>query len=243
VRRLISGRAASSAALLLLALASIPGCRDRQPLAPSGSPLPFHLTFNPGDAFGYDVWKVNSYGNTILSSRVRHVLKVRATGVQHQGFSDVVEVLDSAIVVPRGAVPDTLFFRSLSTGEIYEFRFMARLIGLLEGRIVKDRWDKIASFSGGVSSTWTVGTSDSAALEPVYGEILRDQVYIQATVNQTLTLFPAYRIDVTGTTLYCSLLLADDPPSIPYMRWETAYPAGVASGEVWILTDVVNGAQ
>ncbi len=231
------------AALLLFLITLISGCREEGLQSIPATSAPLHVKFSPDASFAYDVWKLDQSGRILDSTKVHHLWHVRETAASCLGFNDVTVVVDS-LVVPAGlATLDTLWFRFLPSGDIYEYRFTARLVSILEGGTIAGSWDVIAAVSGGLSTTWTVGTTDSAGTTPLYGTLLPDQVYLQVAVNQQQTLIPAYRVDITGETVNGSLLLADVPPSFPYMRWEGGIASRDSLGELWVLTDVQERAQ
>ena len=197
----------------LLPLVIFPaGCRqgDAPPSAPSGIPIAWH--FSVGDAFTYSAWMLDPYGYLIPSSQSRDMVHVTATGVPVFGMNDVVILTDSAYddSLAQWSV-DTLYLHCAQNGDVYRFGFVADAAHRLEGRVIPPTWDRIAAFSLGFNSPWTVGTDDSAGGAQFTGVIGQQQDFFAVDVNGVQTIVASYHIEITADGFDRGLWIANAP--------------------------------
>jgi hypothetical protein len=151
--------------------------------------------------------------------------------------SDGIIIVDS-IVNPRSGTAglDTLAYRLMPDGGLAHYGFLARMAAKREDRTIPSKWDKI--YSPG-SSSWVVGTLDSAGNDRVTALLDPSPDYFQIVNGGQAQVFPAYRVTLSGPAFDATLWLADSPTCLP--RFEE-YPepyAGILSGSLLILTERV----
>lgn len=189
------------------------GCRDSETGPGQSQPVPFTLSFAPGDQFVYDTWVLDYRYPGLPSTKSQTLWRVLRTGEQHNSMSNVTVVLDSSGTAAR----DTLYIAASTSGDLWMYGFLSRIAKRRTGQDIVPRWDCIASFSAGITGTWTVGVMDSLGQDVVYGSLSGGSEMVTATVNGVAEVFPTYRVDLTGPTLYYSIWFAGAPNAI--VRW------------------------
>ncbi len=201
------------------------GCRDNTTSVTSSSAIPFRFAPVPGDYVRYNNWKLDEYGYRISSSRFRDSWTVTDTGETYMGRYPVTFVLDSVFgPVSGGGLlirVDTLYFHISSGSEIEQFGFLSFLLELHLGTPIQPTWDRVASFSLGMSQRWVVGYSDTGRSEPVYGSIESQQDFVTVEVNGTPTLLLSYIVDIDSPDLRVTLWMTDSPSAVLRIRDES----------------------
>lgn len=204
-------------ALTLLCLWSglIAGCRDSNLGTGPGREGAIFLNFTVGDTFLYDAWELDEFGYRV-NGKKQETLHVVGTGVHAQGMDGVSVVLDSL----GGSQVDTLFLRSTSDGDLYQYGFLARLVKRTSGKTITPRWDLLLH-SGQVSATrWVVGVADSAASDTVQGALIALPEYFAVNINGKPSVFPAYQVELNGLSVQFVFWVTDMPSCISGFREE-----------------------
>jgi hypothetical protein len=128
--------------------------------------------------------------------------------------------------------------RCLSSGDVYQHGYLARMMAKLYGETVTPEWDLLAAFSRGKVASWTVGELDPQGVQRVTGQCYGDELLFEVTVNGTVEVAPAIRVYHTGDRLDASLWLADAPASFLQLREEQFPPTGPVYGTVSDLRSV-----
>jgi hypothetical protein len=149
-------------------------------------------------------------------------------------FTDVTLVEDSS-----GERAATLAFRFTPDGDIYQYGYLADLVERFEGRTIAPQWDRVAAYSNGWSSSWTVGVVDSAAGESMQGSSSLEELFFTVTVDGTPTIVAGYPIVLSSRYLESVFWVSDDPPGLLRLR-EERFPAlggrpGVLSEAAFII--------
>jgi hypothetical protein len=182
----------------------------------------------------FDDWLLDRYGDRIPESYARRSWSVIADSVEAEGYDDVTVVIDSVV----GTNVDTLLFRFMSSGDVYEYGFVARFVRRWAGRTIPQHWDLIAGFSRGLVSSWTVGISDSLGTAKMEGESVGRDLMFETTVNGVATVFQAYRVSCLTENLDGVFYVADQPSAFTYMRWENYVDDLSVTGEISALVSV-----
>jgi hypothetical protein len=211
----------------------IAGCRDNGtgPSAGSGQ-IVAGLVFAPGDTLTFDAWALDSFNYEIPASHTTpfwKVIAVRDSFAGAGGVTSIGEYPAPGTVPPRA---DTLRFRFLPSGEIYQYGFIANLVRRREGVRLVPSWDRIAAFSLPTNSTWNVGTADSAGTDTVRGTVKGDQGYFIAALNGVQTAFHSYGVTLISLDIDYTLLVSDSPPAVLLLE-NLSTPNG--NGYVWFL--------
>lgn len=220
-------------ALFVFLSAVAPGCGRTETPTETGS-ASFRVRLEPGSQYRYIVWLLDLFGDRIPSTERRRDWIVVANGVSAYGFDDVTLVVDST----EGEASDTLHFRFLSSGDIYQYGFLSRWVDRSEGRTIPQRWDLIAALSLGRVGSWTVGVADSAGNDVVWGEMLGEELLFEVVINGMLTAVPSYRVDLASSRLLSSIWVADSPSAFVRVRYDNALPTTTSRGELSQLTEV-----
>ncbi len=216
-----------SAFLVFWCLAA-PGCREQNGgTGPSVIPL-VRPALSPGMSFVYEHWELDRYGIRIPNSNVRRVWRVIADSAQAMGYADVTVVVDSMV----GRAVDTLLFRFLPSGDIYQYGFLATIIERWGDRVIPPRWDQIAAFSRGLSGGWTVGWVDSAARVTARGQTAGQQLLFEVPVDGVRTLFPGFRVEISAEDVECSYWISDAPSAFLRIREDVTFGSVNVSGEL-----------
>jgi hypothetical protein len=208
-----------AAALLSLFLCQFPGCRENGTGPASGSQQTVAgLVFAAGDTLIFDGWDLDPYNYTVGASHTTPLWKVLAVNDSYAGAGNVTSIIETP---PPGALPpkaDTLHFRFLPSGDIYEFGFVAGLVGRREGVRLAPAWDRLAAFSLPTNATWVVGTVDTAGLDTLRGTVVGDQGYFFAVLNGVRTVFHGYEVSLVSLDIDYTLVVSDIPPAVLVMQ-------------------------
>ena len=188
-------------------------CRQDETLEP-GAAIAFHPTFTAGDLFLYDAVLTDEFGYGISSSRSHAQWRVLSTGGTLPGFTNITVFQDSAIVLrDTTSVLDTVSVAVTADGNLYRYGFLATIARIRRYVPPPDNWDCIAAFSKGAGQSFLVGYMDGARTQPVYGTITGATDMFAVKVKGQQSVFPAYRVDISG-------------PHIAYSYWVTDQPSG-----------------
>ena len=212
-----------------------PGCRRTETPTETNA-ASFKVRLEPGSQYRYIVWLLDTYGDRIASTERRRDWVVVANGASAFGFDDVTLVVDST----EGGVSDTLHFRFLDSGDIYQYGFLSRWMERSEGRTIPRRWDLIAALSLGRVGSWTVGIADSAGNDVVRGEMLGEELLFEVVIDGMVTAVPSYRVDLASSRLLSSIWVADSPSAFVRVRYDNALPTASSRGELSQLTEVTS---
>jgi hypothetical protein len=193
------------------------GCRSESFTEVPGSGTRPVVTFTAGDTFVYDRWDLDQYGYRIGASKRPDIWQVARTGMQIYGASNVTVVIDS--LDPQRV--DTLLFCFGADGSVAQYGFLAGLVRLMGGRTITPGWDVLLSGEGSPSSGWIVGVADASGTDVVYGSLSPAQDYFSVLVNGKPTIYPAYRVQLSGQTVEYIFWIAGNPPSFPWFREES----------------------
>jgi hypothetical protein len=221
--------------LLVLFSGLSKGCRDGETTTNPAPSIPFALNLPVGTQFAFNTWTLDERYPQLPSAKSTTYWRVLSTQGKYLGMSGVTMIADSA-----GLRVDTLFFASTSAGNLYIYGFLAHITKQRSGYDIPSRWDLVASFSGGTMGSWIVGPADSLGLDVVYGNIAGASDYYSVSVDGVTEVFPTYRVDLTGHTLYYSLWLSNTPNAIVRMLEEPDYDV---SGELRELVAIKTGTR
>lgn len=166
--------------------------------------------------FSYDNWKLYPNGSRILTSQFRNSWRVTDTGALALGYSDVAIVVDSTFLKGRSGA-DTLvhteqrYFRTSSNGDVFEYGFIARLVGLRDSVLVIPKWDRLFSPSAGANTFWVVETNDSATTGTIYGTYLPILETVEASINGVSNGVLSYHVEITGRNLAVHIWVSNSP--------------------------------
>jgi len=196
-------------------------CREDAGVPADPQPIPFSLRFSAGDTFLYDAVLIDVYGYTIPSTRSRAMWRILSTGGSLPGFSDVITILDSASVL-RGtsARVDTVLMAVNPSGDIYRYGLLATIARIRQQPVPPDQWECIAAFSVGTGNSWIVGYQDGGRSQPVTGRISGTPDMFSVKVKGQQTVFPGYRVDLSGVGFDYSYWVADSPSAFLLLRLE-----------------------
>jgi hypothetical protein len=214
-------------------------CRqgDDGPLTPV--PIPFHLTFSPGDSYQYDAWLIDPYGYP-SSTTFHAVQRVLNAGGTSAGLTGVATILDSTIVLRDTTDPVQQFSVGQSAdGDVYRFGLVADIARMLKLPAPPKRWDRIAGFSLGFGQTWVAGYLDSTQLGVVYGEFSGVGEQFSVKVNGVQSIFTGYRINLYGPGVDYNFWIADSPSG--FLR-TVLQPGDVTYGAEFDLTETRRAA-
>jgi hypothetical protein len=193
------------------------GCRGESFTEVPGAGTRPVVTFNVGDTYVYDRWDLDKYGYQIGASKKPDIWRVARTGVQIYGASNVTVVIDS---LDQQHV-DTLFFYFGADGSVAQYGFLAGLVLSMGGRTITPGWDVLLSGEGSPSSGWVVGVADASGTDVVYGNLYPAQDYFSVLINGKPTIYPAYRVQLSGQTVQYVFWIAGNPASFPWFREES----------------------
>jgi hypothetical protein len=226
-----------TSALLCIFLFLALSCRNTEDSQPGSTSPTIRFIFTPGDQYLVDGWRLNQAGVRIDSTQVRHVQQVVSTQGMIGGMNDVIVVDDSVTILRSGKVQrDTLWYSLTPDGGLAQYGFLAEIIKTREGREIPMRWDKLFTPE---ATGWTVGTVDLVGREQVSATLSSTPYYFQIVSGGQSIVFPAYRVEMSGSTLDMNLWVADSPTCIP--RFEE-YPEpyiGILQGSLLILTEKI----
>jgi hypothetical protein len=204
-----------AAALLSLCLCPFPGCRDNG-TGPGSQAMQTvaGLVFAPGDTLIFDGWDLDPYNYAVGTSHSTPLWKVLTVGDSYAGQGSVTSILESPPPGASSPKTDTLRFRFLPSGDIYEFGFIAGVVERREGTRLAAGWDRVAAFSLPTNGTWTVGAVDSAGSDTLRGTVVGDQGYFIATLNGVRTVFHGYEVSLVSLDIDYTLVVSDLPPAV-----------------------------
>jgi len=213
-------RAARWVAFFFLSAFSL-SCREDAGAPPDPQPIPFSLRFSAGDTFLYDAVLIDVYGYTIPSSRSSATWRILSTGGTLPGFSNVITIQDSAFVLrSTSSRIDTVLMAVNPSGDIYRYGFLATIARIRQQPVPPDQWECIAAFSVGPENSWVVGYQDEERSLPVIGRISGTTNMSSVKVKGQQTVFPAYRVDLSGRGFDYSYWVADSPTAFVLIRLE-----------------------
>lgn len=218
--------------LLLLPLA----CRqaDVAPLSPES--VPFLLKFSPGDSFEYDGVLISEFGYYLPSSRSRARQRITRTGGVLDGFTDVVTVLDSTVLLrDTTAIVQEFLLAQSANGDLYRFGLLADLARMIRIPVPPRRWDRMALFSGGAGASWVVGYLDSAQRKMVSGSFSGIGEMVSANVNGVQNMFSTYNIQLAGEGISYKFRMSGAPSAFPEYILE---PGDSTRGVQYTLSDI-----
>jgi len=219
-------------ALSAILSAVAPGCRGAEtPTEPGSGSVSVRL--EAGSHYRYVVWSLDGFGDRIASTERRRDWDVAASGVSAYGVEDVTVVVDST----EGEPADTIHFRFLESGDIYQYGFLSRWVERSEGKTIPPQWDLIAALSLGRVGNWIVGVADSAGNDVVRGEISGENLLFEVVINGTLTAVPSYRVDLVSSRLLSSIWVTDSPSAFVRFRFDNVFPSNSNGGELAQLTE------
>lgn len=222
--------------LLLLILSIVAaGCRDGENLTAPIQPLPYTLNLPVGVQFAYSTWTLDQSYPQLPPVKRTSRWQILSTQQEYRGMGGVTVIADST-----GSGKDTLYVAASPAGDIYIFGYLARLQRRRLGYNLVPRWDLVAAFSGGTSGSWTVGPADSLAQDMVYGSFAGASDYFSTSVDGVTEVFPTYRVDLTGSSLLCSLWFSNSPNAIVRLLDE---PAFEVIGQLQELATVKSGGR
>jgi hypothetical protein len=168
--------------------------------------------FAAGDTLIFDAWDLDSFSEIIPASHTRPLWRILALNESFGGAGGVTSVVEYSGTVPAKA--DTLRFRFLPSGEIYQFGFIASLVQRREGVHLVPAWDRIAAFSLPTNAGWTVGTVDSAGTDTLRGTVSGDAGYFIAALNGVQTAYHGYGVSLTSLDINYTIIVSDSPPAV-----------------------------
>ena len=206
-----NARATRRVALFCLCLLPL-ACRQGNDTPFTADPIPFTLSFSPGDAFRYEALLIDAYGYYMPSTRSKAMQRIVSINGMREGMTGVITMLDSTgLLRDSSAVEQEFSLAQSSDGDLYRFGFLAEMARILGLPIPQERWDRMAAFSLGCGSSWVVGYLDTARAKGVYGSFVGVSEFCEAKVNGVQNVFPCYRIDVVGEGLIYRFWISDSP--------------------------------
>jgi len=202
-------------------------CREDSTSTTDVPPIGFSPTFVAGESYSYDAVALDEFGYIIPSTRSRAIWKVLSTGATLPGFSAVTTILDSASILRDTiGVYDTVTVAVTPQGDLYRFGFLSTIARIRKQPVPTDRWECIAAFSVGAGTSWVVGYQDEGRTQPVYGRIDGTTDMFSVKVRGQLTMFPAYRVDLSGVDFDYTFWVADAPTAFLVFRLEPNLSVG-----------------
>jgi len=234
--RVLPRAGACAGALLFVLPWMAEGCRDNGTGPSVQSPLTVSgLLFTPGDTLTFDAWGLDPYNYIIPASRLTERWSVSAVKDSFAGAGNVTSIVEFPALGISPPRADTLHFRFLSSGDIYEYGFIANVLSRREGVRLQPSWDRIAAFSLPTNGTWAVGTVDTVGTDTLRGTVMGDQQYFIAGLNGVQTAFHGYGVSLSSLDIDYTLIVSDSPPAILLLQ-ELSTP--VANGFLWNLTSL-----
>ncbi len=213
-------RATRRVALFCLCALSL-SCRESIDTTGISEPIPFSMHFTTGDTFLYEAVLLDEFGYSRPSTRSRASWKVLSTGATLPGFSNVTTIQDSAIILRSTlSVYDTVMIAVNTDGDLYRYGFLSTIARIRKQPVPPDQWERIAAFSVGSGNSWVVGYQDYGRSQPVYGRISGTPDMFSVNVKGQQTVFPAYRVDLSGVSFDYRYWVADAPSAFLLMRLE-----------------------
>jgi hypothetical protein len=235
-----NARATRWVALFCLSFTTL-SCRqgDDPPVAPEA--ISFHLSFSPGDTYQYDAWLIDPFGYSLPSTFTHAVQRVLSTGGSTSGLTGVTKIRDSTTALrDTSAIVQEFSVGQSAEGDLYRLGFLAEIARIKKLPIPPARWDRLAAFSAGLGQSWVVGYLDSAQQNTVYGEFAGVTDLYSVKVNGVLSVFPAYRINITGVGVDYSFWVSDSPSG--FLRY-LIEPGDTTNGAQFELTSMQRKTQ
>jgi hypothetical protein len=234
------GRAALRVALLFSILLPL-ACREgtNSPVTPGSFSFPFVLS--QGNSYGYDAIMVDEWGFYLPSTRSRAVQRVTSVNGTLDGFSGVVTIADSTVLLRDSiATIQLISLAQTTTGDLYRYGFLAELARLSHKPPIRPTWDRIAAISEGPGSSWLVGYLDSAQQQAVHGSLGDAAESYIATVNGVQTVLQDYRVEFSGEGIEYIFRISSSPPA--FLQY-VLVPGDTTQGAVFSLTDMQVASQ
>ena len=233
LRSLPAARACAGA-LLFVFLFQAAGCRDSGTGPSSGSPQTVSgLVFATGDTLVFDDWGLDAYNYTLPASHTNTLWKVCAVSDSFAGAGNVTSIAEYPGTSPGKS--DTLHFRFLPSGDIYQYGFVSGVVKRREGVLLLPAWDRIAALSLPTNGTWAVGTADPAGTDTLQGTVRGDQGYFIASLNGVRTVFHGFGVSLSSLDIDYTIVVSDVPPAVLFIQ-ELSTP--VANGFLWNLASL-----
>jgi hypothetical protein len=228
VRRPLRAVRTSAFAFLLLGA----GCRQHGTDPVDAVLPPPVLSFAVNDSLWMDRTALDDFGGTIPGSLRKVVWRVAGVNGTFDGASGVTTIVETSI--PPGG-PDTLRFRFLASGDIYQHGFFARILKRRNALPLRAQWDLIGGFSLPIDGTWRAGVLDSLGDYTVQGKVVDNTEYYDAHVNGVETAFRCSSVELSGIDFYYLLTVAGAPATLVRFREETST---TTAGEQRALTSL-----
>jgi hypothetical protein len=177
--------------------------------------------FATGDTLIFEAWALDQYGFQVLTSRTNPLWKVHAVRDSFAGAGDVTTIVEHPDPATSPAKSDTLHFRFLASGDVYEYGFIASIVRRREGVRLAPAWDRIAALSLPSNATWVVGTVDTGRTDTLRGTVMGDQGYFIAALNSVRTVFHGYGVSLSSLDIEYTLVVSDSPPAVLLVREES----------------------
>lgn len=211
-----------ASALLFVFLGQVEGCRDNGTGPSSGSPQTVSgLVFAVGDSLVFESWGLDPSGYTITSTHTSPVWRLYAVSDTFAGAPNVTSIAEYPDPGTSPAKSDTLHFQFLPSGDIYQYGFIASVVGRREGVHLAPAWDRIVALSLPTNGTWAVGTVDSGGTDVLRGTVTGDQGYFTAALNGVRTVFHGYGVSLSSSDVEYSIVISDVPPAVLLVREES----------------------
>ncbi len=194
------------------------GCRDGEITAGPTQSQPFTLSLPVGAQFAYNTWALDQRYPQLPSVKSTTSWRILSTQETYEGMSGVTVIADSA-----STGKDTLYLAISPADNVYIFGYLARIMERRLGYHLTPRWDLVASFAAGQTGTWTVGLADTLGTDVVYGNFVGASDYYSVSVDGVTEVFPTFRVDLTGQTLYGSIWFSSSPNAVVRLLDEPEY--------------------
>ena len=206
---------AGASVLCVVLLAQVEGCRDNGTGPSAQTPQTVAgLVFALRDTLTFDAWDLDLFSDVIPSSHTTLVWRVYAVSDTFAGAGGVTSIAE----YPTPGRPDTLRFRFLPSGDIYQYGFIAAVVKRREGVRLRPSWDRIGAFSLPTNATWAVGTVDSAGTDTLRGSVLGDQGYFIARVNGVRTALHGFGVSLSSVDIDYTIVISDVPPAFLFVE-------------------------
>ncbi len=190
------------------------------------------MKFTAGDTYLYNAWLLDEFGYTVPSSRTQALSRVLAVYGPQSGFESITTIQDSTVALRDTVIRvyDTVSVAFTAEGDLYRYGILSYLARVQKRQFsVPRQWERIAAFSLGFGKSWLVGYIDSAQTQAVYGRISGAPEMFSVRVKGQQTVFPGYRVDLSGPSVDYSFWVSDVPPGFLRVRLEPDYsPRGAA---------------
>jgi hypothetical protein len=200
-------------------------CREAPFTGPPDSSIPLGFSLRSGDSFFYNDWLLDRDGFRIERTKTRSSWSVRDTALTLHGFSNVTLVVESLFVQSSVggdslATIDSLYFSTGSTGDVYQWGFITKLLLRRESSPPAPEWNLIVSPSRGSSTDWVVGPVDSSRVLQARFAPHRD--IIGVVIDDVPRAILSYSIGFSSSSLRLTIWLSDAPSAMLRLREESA---------------------